>query len=87
MNGTKRKLENDTSSQLYSNKMRSRPSIEARVDPTYGQRSALPGLDPDTAIEGDDEELNFEEGINALTYLRAVRLVPFYSTPQKQELC
>jgi hypothetical protein len=47
---------------------------EARVDPTYGQRSALPGLSEDENIDGYDEELNYVDH-DALSYLRAVRLV------------
>ncbi len=76
MSGNKRKNEeDDLTQQVYSNKSRSRPSVEARVDPTYGQRSALPGLDEDTALIGSDEELNYDDGMDALAYLRAVRLV------------
>jgi hypothetical protein len=50
--------------------------VEARVDPTYGQRSAIPGLDDDTTMngdDGDDGELNYEEDMDALAYLRSVR--------------
>ncbi len=74
MSGNKRKHEADDSLHpVYSNKSRSRPSAEARVDPTYGQRSALPGLDEDTAPIASDEELNYDDGMDALAYLRAVR--------------
>lgn len=55
-------------------KSRFKPSSEARVDPTYGQRSAIPGLDDENTMAGDDW-LDYEDGMEALTYLRAVRLV------------
>jgi hypothetical protein len=73
MAGTKRKHGEGSSDPLYSNKSRSRPSIvESRVDPTYGQRSAIPGLD----TAGDEDELDYgEDGSDALSYLRSVRLV------------
>ena len=47
--------------------------MEARVDPTYGQRSAIPGLDDDTVMEGDEDTLDYDEDMEALKYLRAVR--------------
>lgn len=72
MGGTKRKQGGD-SSEVYSNKSRSRPSVEARVDPTYGQRSALPGLDDESRIDGEDDELDYGEEMDAISYLRAVR--------------
>ena len=76
MAGSKRKLGQESPSELYSNKSRSRTSVEARVDPTYGQRSALPGLDPDTIVDEDNDGLNYDDdGMHALSYLRAVRLV------------
>lgn len=72
--GLKRKLDDgDTPTQLYSNKARKKPSTEASLDPVYGQRSALPGLDPGTLEDGDGEETNPEGGISPLMYLRAVR--------------
>ena len=74
MAGTKRKHTQDSSNELYSNKSRAKPIVEARVDPTYGQRSALPGLDDDANIDGYDEEVNYDDQ-DALSYLRAVRLV------------
>jgi hypothetical protein len=51
-----------------------------RVDPTFGQRSAIPGLDDydgEYPIDGDgeDTELDYENSIDALSYLRAVRYV------------
>jgi hypothetical protein len=73
--GTKRKQSDDSSDRLYSNKSRSRPSIaEARVDPTYGQRSALPGLDDETTALWDEESLTYDDtSSEALNYLRSVR--------------
>jgi hypothetical protein len=51
-----------------------------RVDPTFGQRSAIPGLDDDDgefAIGGDndnqDPDLDYGDSVDALSYLRAVR--------------
>jgi hypothetical protein len=75
MAGTKRKHGEESSEAVYTSKSRSRPSVEGRIDPTYGQRSAIPGLDDDTVMEGDDEDLNYDEGMDALAYLRSVRLV------------
>ena len=46
------------------------------MDPTYGQRSAIPGLDDYTAFDGDEDGLNYDEDMDALAYLRSVRLVP-----------
>lgn len=77
MAGAKRKYDQESADQLYTNKSRSRPSVEARVDPTYGQRSAIPGLDDDTIINDLGEGLDYEEDMDALAYLRAVRLVLF----------
>jgi hypothetical protein len=76
--GTKHKQEEEVfPARLYSNKSRSRPSVvEARVDPIYGQRSALPGLDNDnepTAV-WDEDGLPYDDGgMDALSYLRSVR--------------
>jgi hypothetical protein len=70
MAGTKRQR-SPSPSRLYSNKSRAKASVEARVDPVYGQRSALPGLDADT-LDGDDGD---QDAVDALSYLRAVRLV------------
>lgn len=70
MAGTKRQR-SPSPSHIYSNKSRAKASVEARVDPIYGQRSALPGLDTDT-LDGDDSD---QDGVDALSYLRAVRLV------------
>jgi hypothetical protein len=75
MAGTKRKHGDDSPDTVYTNKLRSRPSGEARIDPTYGQRSAIPGLDDDTIMEGESDDLNYDEEMDALTYLRSVRLV------------
>lgn len=73
MSSSKRKYGNDSPNEVYNNKFRSRPSVEARVDPTYGQRSALPGLDSEHRIDGEEDELDYSEGMDALSYLRAVR--------------
>jgi hypothetical protein len=68
----KRKYGNDSPNRTFSKKSRHTQSVEARVDPTYGQRSAIPGLDDDTAFD-DEDELDYSEDMNALEYLRAVR--------------
>ncbi|KAG4441886.1 hypothetical protein IFR05_002627 [Cadophora sp. M221] len=72
MAGTKRKSRGDTPEEVYNSKSRSKPSVEAKVDPTYGQRSAIPGLDDETLQYGD-EEFDYDEDMDALAYLRAVR--------------
>ncbi|KAG4423622.1 hypothetical protein IFR04_003304 [Cadophora malorum] len=72
MAGTKRKSRGDTPEDAYSSKSRAKPSAEAKVDPTYGQRSAIPGLDNE-ALEYGDEDLDYDEDMDALAYLRAVR--------------
>lgn len=65
MAGTKRARSPSPSlSQFYSNK-RSNTVAEGRVDPVYGQRSALPADDDSVSLD--------EEGMNALSYLRSVR--------------
>ncbi|KAK4155329.1 hypothetical protein C8A00DRAFT_13621 [Chaetomidium leptoderma] len=46
---------------------------EGKPDPTYGQRAAFPGLDGDDAAQLTDDDLELEEDIGALAYLRAVR--------------
>ncbi|TAQ88577.1 hypothetical protein B7494_g3104 [Chlorociboria aeruginascens] len=66
MSTTKRKRDTE---EVYSNKMRSRPTMEARIDPTYGQRSALPGLDS----ENEDDDLNYDQDMDAISYLKSVR--------------
>ncbi|KAI9640337.1 hypothetical protein NHQ30_011079 [Ciborinia camelliae] len=80
MAGTKRARSPSPSpslSHLYSNK-KSNTVKEGRVDPVYGQRSALPA---------DDDSLSLdEEGMNALSYLRSVRaeaedLPPIFYAP------
>lgn len=78
MAGTKRKSPPDSSDGLCSNKSRSRPAVEARVDPTYGQRSAIPVLDDDTR-HGEEDDLVYDEDMDALAYLRSVRSV--FSSP------
>lgn len=52
-----------------------RPSFKAEVDPTYGQRSAFPGLDDGPAAEHDLFYGPAEDGLN---YLRMVRYVLFH---------
>ena len=74
MAGHKRKHDQDSPNEFYNNRSRSKPTAEARVDPTYGQRSALPGLDDSAHGDGNEEELNYDDQ-DALSYLRAVRLV------------
>lgn len=54
-----------------------------RVDPTYGQRSAIPGLDDaegEFSVGEDGGERDVEYGVNveALRYLRSVRCVDFF---------
>ncbi|KAG9235569.1 hypothetical protein BJ875DRAFT_440244 [Amylocarpus encephaloides] len=74
MSHSKRKYDADDPD-TYSNKSQNRGSGEAiaRVDPTYGQRSAIPGLDEDTRAQSDGDSLNYDEDQDALSYLRAVR--------------
>ena len=48
-------------------------SSQARVDPTYGQRSAFPGLDSYSAYTDEDDDLEYGDDIEALQYLQAVR--------------
>jgi hypothetical protein len=71
----KRKYDEDDPS--YGNKSRTRAPGEAyaRVDPTYGQRSAIPGLDDYTRDDDDGDSLNYDADMDALAYLRSVRLV------------
>jgi len=75
MASTKRKFEESLSETLYSNKSRAKPAVEGRIDPTYGQRSALPGLDEDFSFEGNDDDLDYHDAMDAISYLRSVRLV------------
>lgn len=72
MADNKRKHETDsTTDELYSNKSRSRPSATARLDPTYGQRSAFP-----VDEEGEEDgETQYDDDMDALAYLKSVRLV------------
>jgi hypothetical protein len=72
MSSSKRKLDDDGPS--HSNKSRARAPGEAyaRVDPTYGQRSAIPGLDNETGSD-EDASLNYDEDMDAIAYLRSVR--------------
>lgn len=77
MTGSKRKHSDDLDSPgaIYSNKSRARSTGEsiARIDPTYGQRSALPGLDEDTRGGDDGDGLNYDEEADAISYLISVR--------------
>ncbi|KAF8859927.1 hypothetical protein BDZ45DRAFT_649306 [Acephala macrosclerotiorum] len=77
MAGRKRKSPPDSPDGIYSNKSRSQPSAEARVDPTYGQRSAIPGLDDGNMFGEDDDSLLYDEDMDALAYLRSVRQEAF----------
>ena len=45
-----------------------KPQTAAKVDPTYGQRGAFPGLD-----DGPDDELFYGPADDGLAYLRMVR--------------
>ncbi len=49
-----------------------KPSNFAKVDPTYGQRSAFPGLD-EHATESEAEELFYGPAEDGLAYLKMVR--------------
>jgi len=69
----KRKHVDDATGEVYSNKSRAKTAAIARVDPTYGQRSAIP-LDDD---DENDSELLYEEQPGALAYLRSVRSVVY----------
>ena len=51
----------------------SKGATQGRIDPTYGQRSAFPGLDEDSGFAVEDEDLDYEEDVGALSYLRTVR--------------
>ncbi|RKF83381.1 putative v-snare microsporum canis [Golovinomyces cichoracearum] len=72
---TSRKRDAEPSTSIYSNKSRCRPGVEARINPTYGQRSALPGLDGEAILADSDEELEKgdHDSIEALAYLASVR--------------
>jgi hypothetical protein len=71
MAGSKRKHDEAGTEDVYTNKARAKPTAIARVDPTYGQRSAF-SLEEDN---DDDADLSYEEELDALAYLRSVRLV------------
>ncbi|KAK4659945.1 hypothetical protein QC762_114770 [Podospora pseudocomata] len=47
--------------------------VEVKTDPTYGQRTAFPGLDDDGNGQFSDEDLETEECGDALAYLKSVR--------------
>lgn len=48
---------------------------QGRIDPTYGQRSAFPGLDEESGFGEKDDDLDYGDNAEALSYLRAVRCV------------
>lgn len=50
---------------------RIQPSVQPRVNPTYGQRGAFPGLDDDP----DDEKVFYGPASDGLEYLQMVRYV------------
>jgi len=50
-----------------------KPKQQPRVDPTYGQTSAFPGLDSYSAYQAEEDDLEYEDDIEALQYLQAVR--------------
>lgn len=55
--------------------MTSQSHTQGKLDPTFGQRSAIPGLDDYSRVEYEDGELDYgdDEDENALSYLRSVR--------------
>ena len=55
------------------NDQKQKQSGQARVDPTYGQRSAFPGLDSYSAYAEEDDDLEYGDDIEALQYLQSVR--------------
>ncbi|OBT67764.1 hypothetical protein VE03_03500 [Pseudogymnoascus sp. 23342-1-I1] len=46
---------------------------QGRIDPTYGQRSAFPGLDEEGGYATEDDDLDYGDDAGAISYLRAVR--------------
>ncbi|KFZ13685.1 hypothetical protein V502_06483 [Pseudogymnoascus sp. VKM F-4520 (FW-2644)] len=46
---------------------------QGRIDPTYGQRSAFPGLDEEGSFGAEDDDLDYGDDSGAISYLRAVR--------------
>ncbi|KAL3420376.1 V-SNARE [Phlyctema vagabunda] len=70
----KRKLEHDSNSTtgIYNQRTNSLRE-EPRVDPTYGQRSAIPGLDGGAYLDDEDDLEYDEDDMGALAYLRSVR--------------
>jgi hypothetical protein len=78
----KNKRESDGAGLNYDDEpsiKRSRPgnnskgASQGRVDPTYGQRSAFPGLDEHSALEVEDDDLDYGLDPDALAYLHSVR--------------
>ncbi|EKD11971.1 hypothetical protein MBM_09834 [Drepanopeziza brunnea f. sp. 'multigermtubi' MB_m1] len=73
MSTLKRKSRGDTPEEVYNSAKHRKSTIEARVDPTTGQRSALPGLDDHVLQYSDDGDFDYDNNMDALAYLRAVR--------------
>lgn len=48
---------------------------QGRIDPTYGQRSAFPGLDGEGGFAEEDDDLDYGDDAGAMSYLRSVRYV------------
>ncbi|OBT39721.1 hypothetical protein VE00_09895 [Pseudogymnoascus sp. WSF 3629] len=46
---------------------------QGRLDPTYGQRSAFPGLDDEGGFGTEDDDLDYGDDAGAISYLRSVR--------------
>ncbi|KFY05083.1 hypothetical protein O988_00285 [Pseudogymnoascus sp. VKM F-3808] len=46
---------------------------QGRIDPTYGQRSAFPGLDGEGGFAEEDDDLDYGDDAGAMSYLRSVR--------------
>ena len=73
MAGLKRKHGEEAPGHIYANSSRNKTSVEPRIDPTYGQRSAIP-LD-ETTNDEDETDFAYDEEMDALAYLRSVRCV------------
>ncbi|KAI1001247.1 hypothetical protein K3495_g6952 [Podosphaera aphanis] len=74
----------DSPPYIYSNKSRCRPSLEARVDPVFGQRSAFPGLDDETSGFRDDGDSMDHDGIKALEQ-EATKIPNVLVAPQSED--
>ena len=57
---------------------------QGRIDPTYGQRSAFPGLDEEGGFGTEDDDLYYGDDAGAISYLRAVRCVHLPLSPSRQ---